>query len=461
MFASLPLLAAPWRLVLALFEGGSDNNGRSVKWLDGLRGIASVLVILTHLARAWDYDLFLPQNGEDIPPRWLQLPILRIPWQGRIGVTIFAFLTGYVCALKPLKLARSGNYTAAFSTISKSAFRRPPRLILPATIAMVIAWTVAQLGGFTVGNRADSEWIRFASPVVEDSIFKEIVRLFHVFLSTWTNGHMDYDDHQWALLPLLKGSMIIYVVLCGTMYMQYRFRMLVYTIMFLYFWQHPGPDTETFGQQFFVGMFLSDLANDQSFQSYVSSLTWSRRIFCWTVALVGLFFASFPGERPEFAPWSRFLLSIGRAIFPNNVNLGKRFSALGLDLIILAIYLSPTTKSILSKRLFLFLGRNSFAVYLCHGTLLRVALTWMIYGISGQPWEPTTNEAGEVVNPPWLPRGGPLVFAVAIPVWFCIVYVVAHLWTTHVDSFCARLTHRLEMHVFEQDEKAQHGGLPR
>ncbi|OJD10196.1 hypothetical protein AJ78_08693 [Emergomyces pasteurianus Ep9510] len=425
----------------------------------GLRGIASVLVILTHLARAWDYDLFFPQNGNDIPPRLLQLPILRIPWQGRIGVTIFAFLTGYVCALKPLKLSRAGNHSAAFSSISKSAFRRPPRLILPATIAMVIAWTVAQLGGFTVGNRADSEWIRYASPVVEDSLLKEFIRLFRVFLSTWTNGHMDYDDHQWALLPLLKGSMMIYVVLCGTMYMQYRFRMMVYTIMFLYFWQHGGVDTETFGQQFFVGMFLSDLANDQSFQSFTSSFYWSRRIFCLTIAFLGLFLASFPGERPEYASWSRFLLAIGSAIFPGGANLGKRFSALGLDLVIFAIFLSPTTKSILSKRLFLFLGRNSFAVYLCHGTLLRVVLTWMIYGISGQPWETTINEAGETVNPPWLPRGGPLVFAVAIPAWLCIVYLVAHLWTTHVDTFCARITHRLEMHVFKLDEKEQ-SGLP-
>lgn len=207
-------------------------------------------------------------------------------------------------------------------------------------------------------------------------------------------------------------------------------------------------------------MFLSDLANDRSFQIYVSTLTSSRRIFSVTIAILGLFLASFPGEQPEYADWSRFLLQIGQTIFPSGVNIGKRFSALGLDLIVFAIFLSPTTKSILSKRLFLFLGRNSFAVYLCHGTLLRVVLTWMIYGISGQPWEPTKNKDGEVVPPPWLPRRGPAVFAIAIPIWICIVYFVAHLWTTYVDAFCARLTHRLEAHVFEPDEK-QHGGLPR
>ncbi|PGH11832.1 hypothetical protein AJ79_04629 [Helicocarpus griseus UAMH5409] len=460
MFAFFPLLAYLWRSVLSLLDNETNNNGRSVKWLDGLRGIASVLVVLTHLSRAWAYELFFPQNSEEEPPTLFQLPILRIPWQGRIGVTIFAFLTGYVCALKPLRLSRTGNYQAAFSAISKSAFRRPPRLMLPATIAMVIAWTIAQLGGFTVGNRADAEWIRYASPELSGSLLKELWRLVRTFFSTWTTGYMDYDDHQWALLPLLKGSMIVYVVLVGTMYMQYKYRMMVYAIMYGYWWQHPAPDTETFGQQLFFGMFLSDLANDQDFQHFVASIHWPRRIFCASIATLGLFLASFPGEHPEYTDWSRLLLAIGTAIFPRDTNMGKRFSALGLDLVIIAIYLSPSAKSILSKRIFLFLGRNSFAVYLCHGTLLRVVLTWMIYGISGQPWDVERTEEGEIIIPEWLPRGGPAVFAVSIPVWFGIVYFVAHLWTTYVDAFCARLTQRLENHVFEQEEKQQPAGLP-
>lgn len=49
---------------------------------------------------------------------------------------------------------------------------------------------------------------------------------------------MDYDDHQWALLPLLKGSMLVYITLVATMLMQYRYRMLVYVLMYLYFHQN-------------------------------------------------------------------------------------------------------------------------------------------------------------------------------------------------------------------------------
>ncbi|TGO81169.1 hypothetical protein BPOR_1302g00010 [Botrytis porri] len=94
----------------------------NVKWVDGLRGIASLLVVATHIARAFDPDLFLASSGEGIRPRLLQLPILRILPQGRIGVTIFSLVTGYVCALKPIRQCRAGNPTACFNTISRSAF---------------------------------------------------------------------------------------------------------------------------------------------------------------------------------------------------------------------------------------------------------------------------------------------------------------------------------------------------
>ncbi|KAM5447503.1 hypothetical protein McanCB49686_007612 [Microsporum canis] len=236
-----------WRSTLSLIVGGESgpptrDNGRNVKWLDGLRGIASFLVILTHLARAWDYELFSAGPAEGTP-RLLQQPVLRIPWQGRIGVTIFAFLTGYVCALKPLRLSGSGNYSASFTSIAKSAFRRPPRLILPATIALLCTWTIAQFGAFKVATRSDVDWFRAASVKVDPSWLKEISRLFFTILSTWTTSRNDYDDHQWALLPLLKASMLVYILLVATMYVKYHYRLAIYGGMILYFHQNPTWNT--------------------------------------------------------------------------------------------------------------------------------------------------------------------------------------------------------------------------
>ncbi|KAI9933297.1 hypothetical protein ASPWEDRAFT_114544 [Aspergillus wentii DTO 134E9] len=426
---------------------------KSVKWIDGLRGIASFLVVLTHLARAWDYDLFSTRDTEDAAPRILQWPILRIPWQGRIGVTIFAFLTGYVCALKPIKQSRAGDKIGSFTSIAKSAFRRPPRLILPATIAMIVSWTMAQFGAFIVANRSDCWWCRYASPDLEESLWQEFERLLKNFLSTWTTGYMAYDDHQWALLPLLEASMLVYILLFATSFIKFRWRLAIYLGMFLYFHQNAAKDTETFQMQAIYGMFLSDLSFDFSFREFINYHSWGRKLVALFLAISGLFIASYPGEHPEWITWSDYMFHLAQYLFPPDVNLGKRYTALGVDLVILAIYISPSTKEFLSNRLLLWLGKQSFAVYLIHGTLLRTVLCWMLYGITGQPWEETKDADGNLVDPQWIPLRAPSIVAISIPTWIMIVYFCASLWTRYVDTFCAAVTQKLERLMFEEDEK--------
>ncbi|KAJ5958428.1 Acyltransferase 3 [Penicillium vulpinum] len=424
---------------------------KSVKWIDGLRGIASFLVVLTHLSRGWDYALFFPRDSEGATPRILQWPVLRIPWQGRLGVTIFAFLTGYVCALKPLKLSRAGDTTSAFETISKSAFRRPPRLIFPATIALLISWIVAQFGGFIVANRSDCKWCRYAAPDLEDSFWKELIRLPMNFLSTWTTGYMAYDDHQWALLPLLLSSMLVYLLLFTTMFVQFRYRVAIYLGMLLYFHQDAARDTETFQMQAIFGVLLSDFSYHTTLKDWIENNPRGRKMLTIPLTISALFLASYPGEHPEWAGWSNVMLKASQYIFPPGVNVGKRYTAIAVDMIILAIFFSPSTKNFLSSRLLLWLGKQSFAVYLIHGTMLRVVLCWMLYGITGQPWE--GPEAATDDPRVWLPIRSPWVVAISIPVWIGLVYLVAALWTAYVDTFCASITQKLERAVFVEDEK--------
>ncbi|PWY79608.1 hypothetical protein BO70DRAFT_429815 [Aspergillus heteromorphus CBS 117.55] len=448
------------RLRDTIWTPSQGNSRKSVKWIDGLRGIASFLVVLTHLARAWDYDLFSPRDNEDVPPRVLQWPVLRIPWQGRIGVTIFAFLTGYVCALKPLKLARAGEYLGAFKAIAKSAFRRPPRLILPATIALLISWTMAQFGAFVVANRSDCWWCRYAAPDLEDSLSKEVVRLGENFLSTWTTGYMAYDDHQWALLPLLKASMLVYILVSATMYVRFRWRVVVYFLLIAYFHQDASKDTETFQIQAIYGTLLSDLTHHTPFQALLSSPThrWPRRLILLLLTTLGLYLASYPGEHPEYSPWSNSLLTLSPYIFPPEVNIGKRYTAIGVDLLIAAIFLSPSTQHFLSNRLLLWLGKQSFAVYLVHGTLLRTVLCWVLYGtITGEPWEEGVDENGAPVLPPYLPLMGPWVVGLGMVGWVGLVYGVAVLWTGWVDPACERLTGWVERKVGVRGEDGEKG----
>ncbi|KAL4954606.1 hypothetical protein BDW69DRAFT_183329 [Aspergillus filifer] len=184
---------------------------------------------------------------------------------------------------------------------------------------------------------------------------------------------MAYDDHQWALLPLLMTSMLVYILTCATTFMRFRWRLFVYLMMALYFHQDAAKDTETFQLQGIYGMFLSDLSYEVSFQEFITKWKWPRRVVAALLTVTGHLVCSYPGKHPEWSTWSNTMLEAVQYIFPPYVNIGKRYSVIGVNCIIFAIYISPSVKDFLSNRL-LWLGKQSFAVYLAHGTPLRMVL---------------------------------------------------------------------------------------
>jgi len=427
------------------------ENARSVKWVEGLRGIASVLVIVTHLARAYDYPLFWPKDNLDTTPRLLQYPILRVPWQGRIGVPIFAFLTGFVCALKPLKLSQAGNFHAAYESIAKSAFRRPPRLMLPATIALLISWTFTVFGGYRASSRCDSYFVRFDSPIREETLWLEFVRLLDNIRSTWTHHENIYDRHQWAMQPLLVGAFQVYITLAATMAMRFRYRIAIYLAMMAYWWQDTAALSETFGFQLNFGLLISDLSQHSPTQSLLSN---HRRLFAYLASplflLFGLYIASYPQEHPDWMPWSAYLESLTPYVLPTHVHeFPRRFTAVGTDIAILGIFVSSAVRHALEHRWLMWLGKHSFAVYLIHGTILRTIGIWIVYGISGEPW--TAAEKGE--KQVWLHKRGWGWVWISMAVFVGLTYAGAWVWMRYVDEGCARATQWIENKLFASDDE--------
>jgi len=372
---------------------------------------------------------------------------------------MFAFLTGYVCAIKPLRQAKSGHVPAALETLGKSAFRRPPRLILPATIALLIAWFFAQLGAFEVAHRSDSDYFRHSTPKNIGSLNQEIPRLIRNFQTSWSGANNEYDDHQWALLPLLQGAFLIYVLLFATIFMKFRMRLFTCVVLYIWYWLRTSPEKETFECQFLYGIILCDIGSEKTFREFMNARPKARRVATAFLILLGWYVACFPGEHWEWAAWSVQLKQIGDYIIPHDAaNLPKRFTAIGWDLMVTGIWLSPTLQNIFSNKLFMWLGRNSFAVYLTHGTVLKVGLARLIYGWSTASYSIEYPQGQKKPIEHFIPRSTNwLVWAIAIPTFLVVEYTIAHLWTTYVDSQCAKATKWLEDAMFEKNEDEKHG----
>ena len=256
----------------------------------GLRGVASLLVVFIHLTRAFDPELFNPTSAEGAPARFFQYPIVRVLFQGRLGVPIFSLVTGYVCALKPIRQFAAGQQDAALRGITKSAFRRIPRLVLPASIATTGIWLICQLGGFEVAHHVSSWWLIYTSPNRLD-LGPAIVNLISNLINTWVRSWNTYEANQWTLLPLLKGAFIIYIMLFATSNMQPRYRMMVELGMFVYYFiandrrlssssllTKTNANTAEYGTQFFFGAFLCDLSQFPSYVDWIATRKWPGHV---------------------------------------------------------------------------------------------------------------------------------------------------------------------------------------
>tara|TARA_R110002060_G_scaffold54678_3_gene65312 strand:- start:33 stop:395 length:363 start_codon:yes stop_codon:yes gene_type:complete len=103
-------------------------------------------------------------------------------------------------------------------------------------MATTLIWFFCQFGVFEVGNRVNSWWVNYTSPNITPYIGNAVMDLLHHLITTWTKSWNVYDNNQWTLLPLLKGSMLVYMFLVATAFCKPRYRMILELAMFVYYY---------------------------------------------------------------------------------------------------------------------------------------------------------------------------------------------------------------------------------
>jgi peptidoglycan/LPS O-acetylase OafA/YrhL len=132
----------------------------------GLRGIGSIFIMTGHMTRGLFPHYVSSADSYGATPHLLQRPILRLFSAGRFWVAVFFLLSGYVCAVKPLRLANAGKAEEAKNTIASSTFRRFLRIGLPATLGTILGWVCCQLGAAELFSKTEVQckWTTFVVP---------------------------------------------------------------------------------------------------------------------------------------------------------------------------------------------------------------------------------------------------------------------------------------------------------
>lgn len=191
---------------------------RATSYLDGLRGIASLTVVLGHYTM-WavpEYKAYGNQgDAAAVSSNPLQWPFVRVLWAAHPAVHVFFVISGYVLAVRPLRAARGGDTAGVCETLSSGVFRRGIRLFVP-----MLASTFALVPLY---------WLGWASePVVAGTMFPHAGLWDYVrdwaAVTWWKMAHVwvwdpveypRYDGHTWTIMIEMGMSLLLFVVLLG------------------------------------------------------------------------------------------------------------------------------------------------------------------------------------------------------------------------------------------------------
>lgn len=405
---------------------------RDANWVDGLRGVASFMVVCGHLCTAFVPWLHSPAHSAKEAPYIFQLPFFRLCVGGRSAVALFFLITGYVNSIGPIGKSRAGNTEAAFTGIARSALARSGRLVLPTLIATLFSWFLANTNAYHMTKHVDSTWIRQGWHRQEPTIWAALKSLFRAEVETWTNGWDEYDGTQWTLRLFLEGSMMVYMTMLATILVTPRARKSVFVLLYLYSWAcGQGLSSGALkGMNIVVGMFVAELHN----QYKDSATSVLPAPFPALLILVGMFMCGYPQDAPERAAWSHTMARFMHKLVPKDADVRRYWDSLGASSVLLGIFFSRNARRVLTSPVFNFLGRVSFPVYLLHNTLIKSVLTWMIYLPSAM--NPPRNERGEQMD---LQRGSITHIFIAVGVFYYILYRMALLWVVYIDPLCAKV----------------------
>lgn len=378
------------------------------------------------------------------------LPILRVFAQGSPWVALFFLLTGFVNIMGPVKKARDGNSQQALMSLASSVFRRPFRLILPTTIAGFFAWLGCQLSFYALAKRSEAWWMHFTSPLPDETWMKAIKGLFWNSFKLWKTGDFWYDKNQWSLPYLLQGSMMVYLILLGTLRCTAQWRMTIFGMFWVFSWLW---NDAMVGLNVYSGAFLAEMnIHLGTAHAFPASRSYAARLFTIFLMLAGLYLCGYPEDHNEWTKWSKDMNDLGQRIFPKGADQFRFWPSLGAQLVTLSIIISPALQHFLTHPALLWLGSISFPVYLIHGPIIRSVLAWLLFGLREPIARYDYNEDGTMAaEHEVLPMPSAWMYFVALPIFFAVLFALSHVWNLYVEPWCAHVTQMAEDIMFGRD----------
>lgn len=181
---------------------------KRIEWLDGMKGLACICVVLHHFLLAFlpatyygDISISKFSNGFDV--KMAQSPIAFFI-NGNYMVALFCLINALVLSLKVMGLQNKEE-------ISNIFIKRYPRLMLPIAPVVLLVYLMLRFGWFChleIVPVTQSPWLSYY--YLEKVGFGRCIE--SLFVTTWYTKDSTFSNAFWMLGQLLFGSYLAIVL---------------------------------------------------------------------------------------------------------------------------------------------------------------------------------------------------------------------------------------------------------
>ncbi len=330
----------------AELPGLQSNAGfilKKISYLEGLRGIACFMVVLSHFAVSFFPALYYGLAPEAHYPRieiFIANSPLNILYSGNLAVCIFFILSGYVLSHK-FFVCQDRNIALS------GMIKRYVRLVIPVAAAMLILYAfiaAKMLYNEAVASYTKSELLLVVFTAGVPTL-KDIIR--QSFINSFFTGGTVYDHVLWTMRYELYGSYMVFIfmLLIGLS----RYRVIAYGLLAVFFW-------DSYYEGFVIGMFLADITASKDFGKKLRIPFFVKIVLLTAAILAG----SYPMGVKQPVGLYRLITFSSQALS------AQVYHMLAAAIILFFALTESRVQSSLESAVPSFLGKISFSLYLLH-----------------------------------------------------------------------------------------------
>lgn len=318
-----------------------------IRWIDGLKGIASLMIVLHHFILAFMPALYY---GSTIQSNIFKSEgaLADSPFMFVIGghflVSLFLMLSGLVLSLQVYR-------TNTIKELLVNILKRYIRLAIPVFIVSVIVYGMLRYGLFSNNALAEvtgSPWLSlyYQAPLSLKSVFETS------FYTVWFIGNDSFSTAFWMLTHLFFGSLMTYFIVFIVRKFEKNLQLFIIFVIIvtsIYFKSY----MVNFGFGILLAWFIKH-----------SPQTSNKKMLSIALLVIGLIFAGFPQGVLPTNFYRFFILSEFNSSFSILIH------SIGAFLIVFGILLFNPRTSLFDDKLSQYLGKISYSIYLVHIPIL-------------------------------------------------------------------------------------------